>query len=1170
MRSNRRRKTPRVLAFGIAFLVLTLCFAVETMNIVFASPLPTSLAQRATSAYTPAPDNTAVATYKQDNGHTGDQKNETILNTSNVNSSTFGKRVSYPVDGQVYAQPLYVPNLTIGGASHNVVFVATEHDSIYAFDADQTSAVAPLWRTSYLTSSSIVSPTNTDIVCNDMIPENGLSGTPVIDTQTGTLYVVVLTEDISGGRPGKYIYNLHAVDITTGQDKPGSPVQLSASVPGTGVDSVGGKVTFNPATERQRTGLVLSQGKVYLGFGSFCDHNPYHGWILSYSYNGSAFQQTGAYNATPNGTRGGIWGAGGAITADSDGNIYYVSGNGSFDGSKNFGDSFVKMDQNLNVLDYFSPFNQACLDAEDADLGSGGPLLIPGQTRILGAGKEGRIYVVDTTTGKMGKYTNPYTSPDLCQNEQKKTTIDKIVEELPQSTIGGLYSSGAYWQNAQGQQFLYYAGANDNAKAFTFSNGQISPSPFSVGPEVFGFTGGNPTVSSDNGASGTGIVWTLSPQGTGTSQIAVLRAYDATNLSNEIYNSQLNASRDGLSTYVKFSAPTVANGEVFAGTKSSLDIFGQIQGSNTGSPTASPTPTGTPNPSGYNNTGISFDDATTAANYDGGGYSYSSSALNDIGIEPGGLLTGNGYVFTWPKSAAGTPDNWVANGETIDVTPVANADHLAFLGSASAGAASGTATITYTDGSTQNVAIGFNDWAAVSVKTLQFGNSIVAQMPYRNSKTGQQNIVMNLYIEAVTLQTGKTVKSVTLPAIVTGGRMHVFAISTSSLTSPIYNNVCIQDDSKPNPGETADNGNISPVNCDGGGYGYSAQALQAAGLVPGWSLTSNGLTFPWPDVTSNESDNYVASGQTIAVNPVSQADTLGFLGMATNGASSGTATITYTDGSTQTFQLGFTDWAVKTLSFGNQVAVQMPYRDRADGSKQTLNVYLFIARVSLQTGKTVKSVTLPAKTSGGALHVFGITTSSVTAPVYNNVGITDNTKVAPGGFDSGGRSYSAQALQGVGVNPGDNAFDPTRTVMFTWPAVPSGTPDNFVCTGQVIPVENPLANASVLAFLGSAAYGASSGTITVTYTDHTTQTFTLGFDDWTLNGGKVQKLTYPNESISYTMSYRNTPAGQQNLSTYVFYNFVSIDPTKTIASVTLPSKTTGGVMHIFAVATAAP
>ncbi len=725
-----------------------------------------------TRAYAAAPANTAVTTYKEDNTRSGNHTTETILNTSNVKQATFGKRVAYPVDGQVYAQPLFLPNVTVGGSTHNVVFVATEHDSVYAFDADQTSAVAPLWRTSFINPPNVVSPSNTDLSCNDTVPEDGLTGTPVIDSKTGTLYVVVLTKE-----GGNFVYRLHALDVTTGNEKAGSPTVINATVPGTGDGSVSGQITFNPQRERQRAGLVLANNKVYIAFASFCDNLIYHGWILSYSYNGSALQQVNVYNDTANGTEGGIWGAGGAVSADSSGNIYYASGNGTFDlasGGVDAGDSFVKLNGNLQVQDYFTPFNQQCLDNEDADLGSGGPLLLPGQNRFISAGKEGRIYVVDTTN--MGHYN---TIADVCNN-QSRTDVDKIIQELPQSTIGGLYSNATLWTNASGKQFVYFAGSNDNAKVFPLNNGTLTTAPTSKTPESFGFTGGNPTVSSNNGATGTGILWTLDPT-------PALRAYDATNLATELYASNQNSTRDGLDSYVKFTAPTVANGKVFVGTGTTLSIFGLLAPS-TGTPTPTSTavtPSPTASPNGYNNIGISDDSNTAAANFDGHNSSYSTEALRAAGLNAGdnAFDPTHSVTFTWPNVAPGALDNYQANGQVIPVTPAANAKILGFLGSSANGPSSGTATITYTDGSTQTFTLGFDDWTigGGATTTLSFGDAISYTSTYRNNPGdpgGKETVKTYVFYNSVNLQAGKTIKSVSLPSTVSGGQLHVFAVAT--------------------------------------------------------------------------------------------------------------------------------------------------------------------------------------------------------------------------------------------------------------------------------------------------------------------------------------------------------------------------------------------------------
>ena len=261
------------------FLVLVISLVAGTGN-AFASA-STSSAMQQTASNTVAPANTAVTTYKEDTARTGNHVTETILNTGTVKQSTFGKRITYAVDGQIYAQPLFLPGITIKGTTHNVVYVATEHDSIYAFDADATQTEAPLWHTSFINPPGVVSPSNTDLTCNDMIPEDGLSGTPVIDRGTGTLYAVVMTKENS-----TFVYRLHALDIATGREKAGSPIIIQASVVGKGAGSVNGRVAFLPLRERQRASPLLANGKVYIAWGSFCDNDPYHGWIMSYSYNG--------------------------------------------------------------------------------------------------------------------------------------------------------------------------------------------------------------------------------------------------------------------------------------------------------------------------------------------------------------------------------------------------------------------------------------------------------------------------------------------------------------------------------------------------------------------------------------------------------------------------------------------------------------------------------------------------------------------------------------------------------------------------------------------------------------------------------------------------------------------------------------------------------------------
>jgi len=394
------------------------------------------------------------------------------------------------------------------------------------------------------------------------------------------------------------------------------------------------------------------------------------------------------------------------------------------------------------------------------------------------------------------------------------------------------------------------------------------------------------------------------------------------------------------------------------------------------------------------------------------------------------------------------------------------------------------------------------------------------------------------------------------------GYLYVYGLSSSATPTPTptpppggFSNIGISNDSA-----------TTTANYDGAGNSYSAQALSANGINPGGTVTTNGFTFTWPNVAVGTYDNYLARGQTLTVSPVSQANHLGILGAATNGAASGTSTITYTDNTTQTFTLGLTDWATSTLSFGNSTAATMSYRNTPRG-KQTLTIHLFSASVALQAGKTIKSVTLPTSITGGQLHVFAVSTSSTTAAVYNNVGITNNSDVAVGNYDGAGNSYSAQALQGAGLTAGGSAKTGSNNITFTWPNVPAGSPENYQSTGQVIPVK-PASSGSVLGFLGSATNGVSSGTVTVTYTDSSTSTFTLTLSDWTLNGSTVQPVS--GNTTAYSLTYRNNPHatnGQQAVKTYIFYASAPLTANKTIKSVTLPSTVTGGQLHVFAIAT---
>src|SRR5438132_1004337 len=512
----------------------------------------------------------AVLTYHNDNARTGQNLNETILTPGNVAPGTFGLLFSYPVDGNVYAQPLYVPSVNLPGQGfHNVVFVATEHDSVYAFDADD-SGVGLLWQVSFIDPANgvtTVPPEN--VQSQDIVPEIGITGTPVIDGGTGTLYVVAKTKEVVAGSP-HYVQRLHALDIATGAEKFGGPIVIGdtvfdgssttyvsgPSVPGTGSGSVGGRVFFNALRQNQRSGLLLLNGVVYIGWASHSDTSPYHGWVLG--YDAQTLAPAAVFNTTPNGGLGGVWMSGGGLAADNNGAVYLSTGNGTFDvtGSQApaYGDSVLKLATgiDLTVADFFTPSNQETLAQNDQDLGSGGVLLLPDQPGarphlLVTAGKDGTIYLNNRD--------------DLGGYQRCGASCDDVVQELP--PIGNCHCAPAYFNNQ-----VYFQRAYDVLKAFSLSNGLLVSPPASQSSVPFNYFGATPSISANGSSSG--IVWALQAAAQGP---AILRAYDALDLSRELYSSD-QMPADQLDGAVKFAVPTVANGQVYVGTQSSLSVFG--------------------------------------------------------------------------------------------------------------------------------------------------------------------------------------------------------------------------------------------------------------------------------------------------------------------------------------------------------------------------------------------------------------------------------------------------------------------------------------------------------------------------------------------------------------------------------------------------------------------
>ncbi len=522
----------------------------------------------------------SVLTYHYDNSRQGQNTNETLLTPGNVNTNTFGKLFSYSVDGYVYAEPLILTNVAIPGQGvHNVVFVATEHDSIYALDADGNLGTnnGLLWENN-VGMSAICSGApfggryNGGVGYTDIVPEVGITGTPVIDPATGTLYVDAFTRDIVGNTTN-YNHRIHALDVTTGAERSYSPVIVAGSVPGSGVGSTNGVQTFSAVQHGARPALCLANGILVVTYASYADTDPYHGWV--FAYNATNLALNGIFNSTPNASttafganaaEGGVWQGGGGICVDTNNNLYFETGNGSFSANTNGGDyadTILKLSttnsagtNNLLVADYFTPYDQATLAANDTDLGSCGPLLLPDSDGsvahphlLVGVGKSGKIYLVDRDN--MGRWQSGSDS--------------QIVESF--NGINGSWSPPAYWNH-----LLYFQASSAALKEFSISNASINQSAVATAPVSIGSLNGSPVISA-NGANN-GIVWVLNNNSGNSGSSGALYAFNALNVSQMLWNSTLMGSRDSAGPGVKMTTPTVAGGKVYVGGQYTISVYG--------------------------------------------------------------------------------------------------------------------------------------------------------------------------------------------------------------------------------------------------------------------------------------------------------------------------------------------------------------------------------------------------------------------------------------------------------------------------------------------------------------------------------------------------------------------------------------------------------------------
>jgi hypothetical protein len=500
-----------------------------------------------------------VLTYHNNTARTGLNSAETALTLSNVNSASFGRLFTLTLDGRVDAEPLYLSAVPIpGSGTHNLLIVATEHDSVYAFDADTGSLI---WHVSTLESGET---TSDDRGCSQVSPEIGITSTPAIQRPTGSngvIYAVAMSKDSSGN----YHQRLHALNAPTGTERSKSPVEITAKFPGTGDNSSGGDVVFDPAQYKERSALLITGGVVYLAWSSHCDIRPYTGWIMG--YNPTSLAQESVINVTPNGNEGAIWGSGGGLTSDNLGNIFFLDANGIFDTTLNsngfpssgdYGNAFIRLTTtsgSLAVADYFEMDNGVQESDGDVDLGSGGAILLPAMTDAsgniwklaAGAGKDGNLYIVNRNN--MGKFNSG---------------SNKIYQEISAALPGGIWSSPAYSGNK-----LYFGPVGQPILAFQFKNAKLLATPVSKTTNSFGYPGTTPSISSNNGLNA--IVWAAE-----NTNPAVLHAYNAANLL-ELYNTNQAAdSRDHFGAGNKFITPMIANGKVYVGTTTGVSAFGLL------------------------------------------------------------------------------------------------------------------------------------------------------------------------------------------------------------------------------------------------------------------------------------------------------------------------------------------------------------------------------------------------------------------------------------------------------------------------------------------------------------------------------------------------------------------------------------------------------------------
>jgi PKD repeat protein len=992
-----------------------------------------------------------VLTQHNDNFRTGANLNETILTVSNVSTNQFGKLFTRALDGQIYAQPLYVSGLTISNAIHNVVYVETEHNSVYAFDPDNPSPSNALWHVNLGASVPITDFSN----CADLQPEVGITGTPVIDLTSGTMYVVAKTKVGSN-----HFQKLHALDILTGQEKFGGPVSIQGSVPGTGAGSSGGTLTFDPLYQHSRAGLLLLSNTVYVAFGSHCDYNNYHGWL--FGYNATNLQQTAIFCTTPNAGvlasgdsidgGGGIWGSGMGPAADTNGNIYVTTGNGPLDkntGGLDLSDSLIKLSVSngtLVVADWFSPHDQANMYTNDLDLGSGGPIVIPSANLLVLIGKTGVVYLIN---------------PQHLGGFVSFSSDTNIVQEFSAASTPYTIGQGPVYWNGPTNQFLYFWVGSTALQQFSFNGSTITTTPVALGNTPQPDRAGGISLSANGNTPGSGIIWGIEAGSRGT-----IHGYDASNVSHELWNSQQMPARDALGSYTKFCAPTIANGKVYVTTTSSnLVVYGllgtPIRGVSPASYNFGSLTTGTTAQTSFvvTNTGGGTLVGTVAtagpfAIVSGGSYTVVGGGSSNVVVSftpsiPGSftnsvIFTSNGGISTNQVTGAGqTPPHLsinpgslnfstVATGTTAQATFVATNSGSALLsGTAVAGGA-----FTISSGSPYNVP-GFGTANVVINFTPLSGGGFTTNVVFASNGGNSTNAVTG---------SGAAFPSALFGATPTSGAVPLAVTFTDDSTGTITNRFWSFGD-----------GATSNLTLTTVAHTYSVAGTNTVRLI---------VSSPLGDNTNTQVNLIVAANPPqLLVSPTSQ----NFGTVVTGQSSNRLFSVINTGGLTLT---------------GSATVVVGPYSVTA-GSPfsappgQTQNVTVTFTPVAAGTFSTNLIVTSNGGASINALTGVGVTPAQlVVSPSSWNFGAITTGDVAYASFiatNSGGVALNGTASVGLPFSIVTNGsfnlagFASTNVVVRFAPAIPGTWTSNVVFTSTGGSSTNQVSGV-----------GLTSGSITVT------------------------------------------------------------------------------------------